>query len=76
MSLTCTICSAPYYPHRHDYLDVCVFCLPNLRACVVHDPPDALQVDDDLATRLLLEQSIDEAQRHGQIQARGPRLWR
>jgi hypothetical protein len=74
--MTCTICGSAYHPHRHDYLEVCQGCIPNLRAQAIHDPPDSLHVDDDLATRLLLEQAIDEAQRHGQIQARGPRLLR
>ena len=75
LNLLCSICADPYLPHRHDYLGVCQGCLPNLRAQAVSDP-DTLHVDDDLATRLLLEQAMDDAQRHGHIQARGPRTTR
>lgn len=74
-NMICSICGEIYHPHRHDYLWVCTSCLCNVRAQAISDP-DTLHVDDDLATRLLLEQAMEEAQRHGQIQARGPRLWR
>ena len=76
LKLICNVCRDPYLPHRHDYLEVCIDCLPNMAAQVVHDSPDTLHIDEDLINRLLLEQAIDEAQRLGQIQARGPRLWR
>lgn len=58
--LRCTICGSPYHPYRHDYLEVCPGCIGNLRACVVHDPPDALQVDEDLVRRLLTEHRAEE----------------
>ena len=77
--LCCAICGEPYFPHNYDHLFVCLGCLPNLAASVDRSRPEILGVDEDLATRLLLEQtqecSLTLSPRQVHAMARLTRRW-
>ena len=55
--LVCCICGESYLPHACDHLWVCAGCTPNLQAGMDRTRPEVPYVDEDLATRLLLEQA-------------------